>query len=159
MIRAILVDFSRVLLHPKNITYTGKLNDLHRKLSVDNSYNILDHFILNEELIDYLKQLNGTYKLYIYTTDVIQDDPEIRKVIDPIFYKVYRAKDIGLSKQDPKSYEFIIKDLELEPEEILFIDDTLGNIKAAQAVGIHTIQFTLNKDLFEKLRIYLGSTK
>ncbi len=151
MIKAIIVDFSRVILHPKDINYSGKLNDLHRDLSVQDEYNILGYFDLNKALLNYLEKLKGAYKLYIYTTDVIQDDPEIRKVIDPIFDNVYRAKDIGLSKQDTKSYEFIIKELKLDPEEILFIDDSIGNIKAAEKVGINTILFTSNKDLFEKL--------
>src|SRR3989344_3438265 len=155
MIKAILVDFSRVLLHPKDINYSGKLNDLHRDLSVKDKYSILDYFDLNKELINYLKKLKGSYRLYIYTTDIIQDDPAIRKVIDPVFEKIYRAKDIGLSKRDSKSYEVILRDLNLEPGVILFIDDTLGNIKAAQTVGIHTIQFTSNKSLFEKLERFI----
>lgn len=151
MIRALLFDFSRVLLHPKNSSYKGALNDLHKQLSIDPNYRIFDHFQLNDELLEYLKRFSMKFNFYILTTDVIQDDPDIRKIIEPFFKRIYSANKLGLSKKDPEIYKYILKDLRLRADEVLFIDDTINNIAVAKEVGLKTINFISNQDLFSKL--------
>jgi len=52
---ALLSDFSRVLLRPKDKAYTGGLNALHKRLLAElrGTYSIFDHYELNEELLDF----------------------------------------------------------------------------------------------------------
>ena len=77
MIRAIVFDFSRVLLFPKDSGYTGSLNERHRELSKRGDYKLLEHFSLNEELLSYLDKIKGRYDLYVFTSETIQDSPEL----------------------------------------------------------------------------------
>jgi putative hydrolase of the HAD superfamily len=44
-------------------------------------------------------------------------------------------------KPQPEIYEHCLRELETSPAETLFIDDREVNIKAAEAMGIHGIQF------------------
>lgn len=150
MIKTLLLDFSRTLLLPKS-PYSGKLNDLYRSI-ISKEYHFYDHFILNEELLNYLKPLKDKYTLAIYTTDIIQNDPAIKPILDKLFSQIFVANDLGISKKDSEGYLLISKVLKNKPEEILFIDDQQSNLEAAQQIGFQTIQFISNKQLFDRLR-------
>ncbi len=52
------------------------------------------------------------------------------------------SSEVGLMKPDPKIYQLAVESVNVLPEEALFIDDFIENIKAAQRVGMQTIHFT-----------------
>ncbi len=152
MIKVLLFDFSRVLLHPTDETYSGSLNNLHRELKDDESYYLFNYFKLNEELLDFIKTLKDKYKLCIFTTDFIQSDPLIKEKIDPIFSKIYSAAELGITKRHPESYKFIADDLGVKPEEIFFTDDMERNIEAAKEAGLQALRFKHNDELINQLK-------
>ena len=49
---------------------------------------------------------------------------------------------LHMAKPDPAIYRHVIKQLGVQPEEALFLDDKLVNIEAAWALGIQAIQFS-----------------
>lgn len=51
------------------------------------------------------------------------------------------SAEVRLIKPDPLIYEHCLRGLDVAPSEALFIDDRQVNIEAAQAMGIHGIQF------------------
>jgi glucose-1-phosphatase len=53
-----------------------------------------------------------------------------------IFEKVYYSNEIGAKKPNAESFEFVLKENNLLPEETFFIDDTQINIEAASKLGI-----------------------
>lgn len=148
MIKALLFDFSKTILFPKDRNYQGSLNSLHKEMLLREGYNFLDHFELDENLLSYLKGVKSKYKLYIFTSGSVQNAPEIKPRLDEIFDKIFSAEEIGLAKNDPKAYEYIAKAIGLTPDEVLFTDDTEENIKVAKSIGMNT---TLYKEL-EELR-------
>lgn len=152
MIKVLLFDFSRVLLHPTDKTYSGSLNSLHKELKDNESFYVFHYFELNEQILEFLKTIKGKFKLCIFTTDIIQDDPLIREKIDPLFEKIYSASKLNITKKVKESYEFIAKDLSVLPEEILFIDDTFSNIEPAESAGFKTHHYKTNGELLEFLR-------
>jgi HAD superfamily hydrolase (TIGR01549 family) len=158
MLTTLLFDFSRVILNTKDETYPGSLNELHKKLSNTPKYNFFDHYTLNAELLDYLKTIKDKYPLYIYTTGTIQNVPEVRQQIDPIFKEIYTVHEIGLNKDDKNAYLHIAQDLNTDPTEILFIDDQFQNINAAKAAGLQTIHYLNNGQLFSALKSLLRSS-
>lgn len=56
------------------------------------------------------------------------------------FDKVYLSFELGLEKPDKRIYEYVQKDLNVVPENILLIDDKEINIIAAQNCGWNTCQ-------------------
>lgn len=154
MITNILFDFSRVILFPKDENYKGMLNDLYRKI-IEEKSPFLSYFKFNEELLDFLKPLKEKYHLSIYTTDIIQKDPEVKKILDPIFEEIFAANDLGISKKDPQGYLVIASKLNVKPEQILFIDDGEINIQAAKQAGLQTIRYLSNEQLFNCLESML----
>jgi HAD superfamily hydrolase (TIGR01509 family) len=152
MIKVLLFDFSRVLLHPIDKTYFGSLNSLHKQLKDNESFYVFHYFELNEQILEYLETIKGKLRLAIFTTDIIQDDPLIKERIDPLFEKIYSASKLGITKKTNESYDFLAKDLNVKPEEILFIDDTESNIIPANEAGFKTHHYKNNGELLKFLK-------
>lgn len=55
----------------------------------------------------------------------------------------------GMRKPNPKIYKLILKKLKLKPSECLFIDNQKWNINPAKKLGMKTISFKNNKQLFK----------
>lgn len=128
------------------------MNNLHRELKENESYYLFNYFELNNELLEFLKSLKGKFDLRVFTTDMIQNDPLIREKIDPIFSKIYSAKELGITKKVKESYAFIAKDSRVELKEIFFTDDTESNINAAKQAGLKTYLYKNNEDLIKILK-------
>ena len=61
------------------------------------------------------------------------------------------AYETGVSKPDPKAYRILLNKLDLDAQDIIFIDDDPENIKAAQALGIKSIIFQSPGQLQQEL--------
>jgi FMN phosphatase YigB (HAD superfamily) len=70
------------------------------------------------------------------------------------FEKFYLSHEINLRKPDASIYEFVLKDNQIHPENIFFIDDTKANTDAASSLGFKTWNINPEKeditDLFIK---------
>ncbi len=151
--KALLIDFSRTLVFPKDPNYKGALNLRHLELSgKETNYKFEDHFILNQELLNFLATLKGKLKMYIYTTGTIQDLPEIKTKLDAIFDGIFTVLDTGTDKSDPESYKKLSFQIGEDPSEILFIDDTQDNLNAAVRAGFLVMQYKNNAEVMTKLK-------
>ncbi len=152
MMKAIVMDFSRVLLFPNDETYSGSLNGLHKQLSSQENYNPLDHFHLNVELLEYLDSLKSKIDLSMFTSDVIQDDPSFQSFLKPIFRKIFSASKLNIQKDNPKAYKEIVLELQQIPQDVLYVDDNLRNIEAAATAGLPTIHYRNNRDYLRRIQ-------
>lgn len=57
----------------------------------------------------------------------------------------------GMTKPDPKFYELFLKEFELKAEECVFVDDTEGNVTAAEKLGFKGICFKTYDDLMKQI--------
>lgn len=67
------------------------------------------------------------------------------------FEPVILSCETGLEKPNPEIYEFAVAALELEPEEIVFIDDDPQNLIPARALGMLTVHADSQKQLAKGL--------
>jgi len=74
-----------------------------------------------------------------------------------LFDFVFESKEIGLRKPDQAFYDHVIKEVNILPNKIIFLDDLGINLKPAKAMGITTIKVIsesqAKKDLGEILNI------
>jgi putative hydrolase of the HAD superfamily len=68
-----------------------------------------------------------------------------------IFDYKFTSFRIGCLKPDPKIYEYVLKKISLDPEELLLIDNEMQNIRSARKLGINAVQFKNVKLLKYKL--------
>jgi len=95
-----------------------------------------------------LQQLRQHYSLYLLSNTNAIHMAAFNKILEEsrgipslaaFFDKAYYSHLIGYRKPDKKSYQLVLDENGLKPEETLFIDDTLPNIEGATAVGVQTI--------------------
>lgn len=60
---------------------------------------------------------------------------------------------LGTSKPDSKMYNTALEELNVEPEEAIFIDDSPKNCMGAMAVGINTVLLCRNKQVYIREKI------
>ena len=54
-------------------------------------------------------------------------------------------------KPEPEIYRHCLEGIGLKPEEALFLDDRLENVRGAERLGIHAVQFTSPAEMLPKL--------
>ncbi len=111
------------------------------------------HFNKNKELYDFALKL----KKQGYKIAILSDQWHLSKKACPkIFYKTFNpvvlSCDVGIRKPDPKIFKLILKKLKVRPHEAVFIDNQKWNIGAAKKLGIQTILFRDNKQVFKQLK-------
>ena len=96
--------------------------------------------------ITFIESLKGKYNLYLLSnTNAIHqkcflDEFETANgyKFNELFAKAYYSHEVGIRKPDESIFNFLLKDSNLKPEESIFIDDSIDNIKAAESLGIQT---------------------
>lgn len=67
----------------------------------------------------------------------------------PLVDRVFYSQEMGLAKPDVAIYEKMLLELGTTPDRVLFFDDLRANVEGATAVGIHAIQVTSPKIIFD----------
>ena len=79
--------------------------------------------------------LSNTNDLHIsWVKENIVDFTEFKACFDAF----YLSHEINFRKPNADIYEFVLEKHQLQPNEVLFIDDTQENTEAAKSLGIHT---------------------
>lgn len=69
-----------------------------------------------------------------------------------LFEKVYSSHEMKARKPSKESYQMILDDLKLKPEETLFLDDNILNCEGAKMLGMHTVLVTGQEQMRTELR-------
>lgn len=69
------------------------------------------------------------------------------KLFESAFNKIYFSYKIGMRKPSVKIFEYVLQENNLQAKNVLFIDDSIQHINAAQKIGIVTHHLKDNEDL------------
>lgn len=138
---------------------TGKINtetfrdEIRKKSGIqvsdeefDEAWNVM-LLRVPEERTALLKVLSKRYNLYMLSNTCTLHAPVFEKMykeaagisIYDAFTKIYYSFEIGWHKPDLEAWEYVIKDAGIKPQETLFLDDSIQNIKASQELGFQAI--------------------
>jgi len=91
--------------------------------------------------------LSNTNKIHLDAiSEYLQRDYEI-KDLSAWFDKAYYSCDIGMRKPGQEIYEYVISDIGMNPNDMLFIDDNEANIEAAKKAGLNVLLKRKSDDL------------
>jgi len=95
------------------------------------------------ELVDYIRSLRVQYKTGLLSNAFLNLRELMISVwrIDDAFDRLVISAEIGMMKPDPKIYYHALNELEVKPEQAVFVDDQLANVEAAWKIGMRAIQF------------------
>jgi epoxide hydrolase-like predicted phosphatase len=109
---------------------------------------------INESVLDLIRRLHaqGRYKLAVLSNS----PPSLAQWLSDwdmldLFDVVFCSGDEGVKKPDPAAFEITLERLGVAPQEATFIDDTLGHVETARALGLHGILFTTAEPLQAEL--------
>ena len=124
-------------------------------LKVKEDFKELIH--INYELVNYIKELKKEYKVYLLSNAVSSFLRRILKEnnLYELFNEVYISGEIKLIKPYKEYFNYVIEKEDLDPSTCIMIDDNKKNIEGAISCNLNGIVFTNNKELKEKLDIFL----
>ena len=159
-----------------NSLETGKLEDseffetiassckyLKSPSSIEKGWNELLGTLTDQNL--FLKKLKQRYTLCLVSNTNITHIKTIKKNSGPFlwnnfirqFEALFLSYEIGHRKPNPAYFNHVLKQLNINPNAVLFIDDSDENIEAANKLGFKTLKFNLQEeDLRQKLSAFLA---
>jgi len=111
----------------------------------------------NQERIAFMESLKSKYNLYLFSNtnaihkayfDKTLTEQTNLKSLDDLFLKAYYSHSFGHRKPHPESFELILKENNLAPEETLFIDDSAQHVEGARKAGLHAIHL-VDQSIFD----------
>lgn len=93
---------------------------------------------LNHELVDLIQELKPQFRLGLLTN---AERLSLQKYLDnekvgQMFEVVVASSEVGAAKPDPQIYRHLISQMELEPEQMIFVDDSVSHVDAAVRLGM-----------------------
>jgi putative hydrolase of the HAD superfamily len=104
---------------------------------------ILSHFIIRPWMVQLIRALHEkSIRLAILSdqTDWL-DELNERHGFFRWFERVFNSFHVGRSKRDASLFNMVLSEMDLSPDEAVFVDDNEGNIRRAEARGLRTVHF------------------
>jgi epoxide hydrolase-like predicted phosphatase len=116
---------------------------------------------LNKELIKTIEELkNKGYKIVLLSNNSLELRQKLAKdnILD-LFDEIIISAEVGYQKPQPEIFDILFKKLGVEPNEVIFIDDSLRSLEGADKIGYAPVLYkdneTLKVDLSNLLQIEL----
>ena len=179
MIKVIAFDFVGVLVREKNIPLTEIEDKLERKfgpnlsdsdyinevsniidrnLVIDTARDIIDKLyeVKDTDLFKKIKEKNSNVKIIIATNHISYVKDYINKYldIDNLDDSIISAE-INRIKPNKDFYQYILDKYNIEPNELLFLDDNIDNVNGAKELGINTIKVDRDTNILEEIDNYI----
>jgi len=117
-------------------------------------------FVEDQEVSEIIRSLKGKWRLGLLSNT----DPLHFRYIVSIFpivsalEKWILSYEVGFKKPDPRIFQKAMEWASVNPEKILFIDDTKGHVEAAISLGMQGVHFQSGEQLKKELSSRLGNT-
>ena len=127
-------------------------NEISEELIIQNWNSVL--LEIPKYRVDLLKCLSEKYKLLLLSNTNSIHLKHIRKyvqqtfnenILEAIFDTCYYSHEMGVRKPDKEFYAFVMREQQIEPEEVLFLDDKAENLIEPQKLGWQTMLVNFNK--------------
>jgi putative hydrolase of the HAD superfamily len=98
----------------------------------------------NTELIAYCESLHSRYITAIISNSFVgaREKEQAAYRFGDMTHHIIYSHEVGLQKPEREIFDLACERLQIQPHEMIFLDDVDANVEAAQALGIHAILFT-----------------
>ncbi|MEA3408038.1 MAG: HAD family phosphatase [Chloroflexota bacterium] len=117
-----------------------------------------DAWVVDEEVLRLIDRLDVRFRLALLSnaTDALEGALCDRYGVDDRFETIVTSARVGMTKPEEGIYREVLDQLQLEPQEVVFVDDRAENVIAASALGMHIIWFVNSAELERQLQVYLS---
>lgn len=115
---------------------------------------------VDDALIDFLRSLRPAVKTALLSNawTSLREALETRWAVADAFDVIVISAEVGLVKPDPRIFHLALAELDVVPEEAVFLDDMPENIDAARSVGIHGIFFTNTQQAMDEIAALVSAS-
>lgn len=167
-----VLDDRMARIDPRGLIGTGEMTEAaYRQRYVDSfdlSETDADAFLadmwdwycgeLDVTLVEYARGLRPAYRTAILSNsaDGARREEQARHQFEQLVDTIVYSHEVGLAKPDPKIYQLTCDRLGVQPQEMVFLDDTLSCVEAASCIGIHAIHHLSTSDSVEQIEAVLA---
>jgi len=112
----------------------------------------------NKIVVNFLKDLKKRpqIKLYAMSNVAREDFADLPKELDwCLFDRVFTSGDVGVRKPNPEFYQYVLQEIGLAPEQVVFVDDKKENVLAAEMLRMKG--FVFDESTLRNIQIMLDS--
>lgn len=115
-------------------------------------------WVVDDQVLSLIDRVRARYRVAMLSnaTDALEDMLANRYRVADRFETIINSARLGMAKPEEAIYRETLRRLELEPGEVVFVDDRAENIAAAASMGIHVIWFVHGNELERQLAAYLN---
>ena len=112
--------------------------------------------VWDSNMLDLCRTLQPQYQL-----GIISDwFSNVRNTVKPwvsgdLFDVIIFSAEEGVCKPDPRIFHKALRELDVEPERALFVDDRIINVEGAKQVGIHAFQYQNYAQFLQELAQFI----
>ena len=111
-------------------------------------------------MVEFLKELKGTYKLGCITNNVKPLEKDIREDSNAaaskeamlLFDHIIESSKVGIRKPNPEIYKMSCNALKVNPSDCIYLDDLGINLKPARKLGMTTIKVIDPEEAIKEVR-------
>lgn len=98
--------------------------------------------VIDHEILDFLRSIKPKLKVALISNAWSGlRDYIVREKFDDVFDHMIISAEVGVAKPDAKIYHIALEQLQVQPEEAVFVDDFIENIEACEEIGMEAIHF------------------
>ena len=117
---------------------------------------IENHLTMDEEFYSFAENMKNKYNYALLSNDVSDWSKYITKFYDLDKYlptKIVSA-DVHCRKPETKIFEIALERLNISANECIFIDNSVENLRTANRLGMGTILFNRDNEVYEGKTVY-----
>ncbi len=126
----------------------------HKYQELISFFNTYDPHHIHIEVLSLAKKLKQLgYKIGILSNNTPHGFQKIKEGgFEDIFDTVLISSEVNMSKPDPNIFYLFAKQLDIQPHELIFIDDSPKSLESVGEVGFYPILYTTLEDLKNTLQ-------
>jgi epoxide hydrolase-like predicted phosphatase len=98
--------------------------------------------VIDHEILDFLRSIKPKFKVALISNAWSGlRNYIVREKFDDVFDHMIISAEVGVAKPDAKIYHIALEQLQVQPEEAVFVDDFIENIEACEEIGMEAIHF------------------
>jgi epoxide hydrolase-like predicted phosphatase len=130
-------------------------------LPVSDAAKIEDEFfagdVIDRDLLDFMRGLREKFRVGLISNAWSGLRPWIAShKFEDAFDVMVISSEVGIMKPDPRIFQYALEQLDVAPEEAVFVDDVIENVEAARQLGMQAIHFVLKREAINKLKLLLA---
>ena len=115
---------------------------------------------IRDNMVEFLKELKGTYKLGCITNNVKPLEKDIREDSNAVaskeamllFDHIIESSKVGIRKPNPEIYKMSCNALNVNPSDCIYLDDLGINLKPARELGMTTVKVIDPEEAIKEVR-------